>query len=86
MKKPTLEEVILAFNVKLNDLDKSKEEAERFINHYESIGWMVGKNSMKKWVFSVLNWIKNIDKFDTRKKPEEDKSHIMKSSFKPTKE
>ena len=28
----------------------------RFINHYESNGWMVGKNRMKNWQATVRNW------------------------------
>ena len=71
MKKPTFEEVTLAFNDRLNNWEQAKEEAERYINHYESIGWIVGKTPMKKWRFSVLNWIKNIDKYNQSKQPEE---------------
>lgn len=39
-------------------------EAEKFINYYESNGWMVGKNKMKKWEAAAENWIKNISKFN----------------------
>jgi hypothetical protein len=31
-------------------------EAERFVNFYESKGWMVGKNKMKDWRAAVRNW------------------------------
>ena len=31
-------------------------DAERFVDHYESNGWMVGKNKMKDWKASVRNW------------------------------
>ena len=31
-------------------------DAERFIDHYESNGWMVGKNKMKDWQAAVRNW------------------------------
>lgn len=30
--------------------------AERFLNHYESNGWMVGKTKMKDWKAAVRNW------------------------------
>jgi len=30
--------------------------AERFFNHYESNGWMVGKNKMKKWQAAIGKW------------------------------
>lgn len=33
-------------------------DAERFVNHYESNGWMVGKNKMKNWQAAVRNWVK----------------------------
>ena len=31
-------------------------DPERFINFYESKGWMVGKNKMKEWKAAVRNW------------------------------
>lgn len=31
--------------------------AQKFIDFYESKGWMVGKNKMKDWKASVRNWI-----------------------------
>ena len=31
-------------------------DAERFIDFYESKGWMVGRNKMKDWKASVRNW------------------------------
>lgn len=31
-------------------------DAERFIDFYESKGWMVGKNRMKDWRAAVRNW------------------------------
>ena len=31
-------------------------DAERFVDHYESNGWMVGKNNMKDWKAAVRNW------------------------------
>jgi hypothetical protein len=33
-------------------------EIDKFINFYESKGWMVGKNKMKDWKAAVRNWIK----------------------------
>lgn len=33
-------------------------DAERFINHYTSNGWMVGKNKMKDWKAAVRTWEK----------------------------
>lgn len=34
-------------------------DAERFINFYESKGWMVGKNKMKDWKAAVRTWAKD---------------------------
>lgn len=31
-------------------------DAEIFINHYESVGWVVGKSKMKNWKAAVRNW------------------------------
>ena len=31
-------------------------DAERFINYYESNGWMVGRNKMKDWKATVRGW------------------------------
>ena len=36
-----------------------KVDAERFIDYYESNGWMVGKNKMKSWKAAVRNWSRN---------------------------
>ena len=38
---------------------KPEEEAESFMDHYESNGWKVGgKSPMKSWKASVRNWLK----------------------------
>lgn len=42
-----------------------KVDAEAFVNFYESKGWMVGKNKMKKWQSAVANWARR----DAEKKP-----------------
>ena len=31
-------------------------DPERFVNYYTSIGWRVGKNTMKNWKAAVANW------------------------------
>jgi Helix-turn-helix domain len=35
-----------------------KIDSERFIDFYQSKGWMVGKNKMKDWRAAVRNWEK----------------------------
>jgi len=51
---PTLEEVKVYCIERKNNVD-----AEKFIDFYESKGWMVGKNKMKQWKAAVRNWEKN---------------------------
>lgn len=49
--KPTRQEIQDFIN--LNSLIVN---ADYFINHYESNGWKVGKNSMKDWKATLRNW------------------------------
>jgi len=48
---PTFEEVSNYCIERNNSVD-----IEKFINFYESKGWMVGKNKMKSWKASVRTW------------------------------
>ena len=48
---PTLEEVQAYCIERNNNVDP-----QRFIDHYTSNGWMVGKNKMKDWKASVRTW------------------------------
>lgn len=34
-------------------------DPERFVDFYESKGWMIGKNKMKSWKAAVRTWVKN---------------------------
>ena len=52
--KPTVEEVRAYCKERNNNVD-----AEKFISHYDSNGWMVGKSSMKDWKGAVRTWEKN---------------------------
>lgn len=67
---PTLEEV------KAYCLESGHRiDAERFIDYYESNGWMVGRNKMKDWKAAVRNWAKRDDekpKKEERRDPYED--------------
>jgi hypothetical protein len=62
--RPLLEELKIYFTQ-----NKSQHiEAEKFYNHYESNGWLVGgKTPMKNWKASVNNWILNSVKFSNGK-------------------
>lgn len=51
---PTIEEIRAYIQEKGYNVD-----AERFFYHYESNGWMIGKNKMKNWKMAVGTWSKN---------------------------
>lgn len=48
---PTLEQVTSYCSERQNNIDP-----QRFIDFYESKGWMVGKNKMKDWQAAVRTW------------------------------
>ena len=50
-KKPSFEDVQAYCNDSGYRID-----VDRFINYYESNGWMVGRNKMKDWKAAVRNW------------------------------
>lgn len=49
--KPTLEEVKTYCLERKNNIDP-----EQWFNHYEAVGWTVGKNHMKDWKAAVRTW------------------------------
>lgn len=51
---PTLKEVESYIKAQKYDMD-----ASRFVDFYQSKGWMVGKNKMKDWEAAVRNWSKD---------------------------
>ena len=53
-QKPTLQEVADFCRERGNNIDP-----EAFIAHYESNGWMVGRNKMKNWRQAVITWEKS---------------------------
>jgi len=58
---PQVDDVIEHFTKSgFNGMD-CRSEAERFINFYESKGWMVGKNKMKNWKAACSNWLKRME-------------------------
>jgi hypothetical protein len=57
---PKLSDVKLFFV----SLGTEESEAERFFNHFQSNGWLVGgKSKMKNWQASAKNWIMNLQSF-----------------------
>lgn len=70
--KPTLQEITKVMAVKIREKYGSNvqdalinDQAESFLNYYESNGWRVGKNPMKNWHCAIGNWIKNIKTYST---------------------
>ncbi|HCN10807.1 MAG TPA: transcriptional regulator [Chryseobacterium sp.] len=60
---PEFSEVQIYFEEK----DSTKLEAEKFYNHYESNGWLVGgKSKMKNWQAGARNWLLNSKKFNSQ--------------------
>ena len=53
---PSLDEVRAYCEERGNNVDP-----ERFIDFYESKGWMIGKNKMKDWKAAVRTWEKPMD-------------------------
>ena len=52
--KPTVDDVKAYCQERQNNIDP-----QQFIDHYESNGWKVGRNSMKDWKAAVRTWEKN---------------------------
>jgi DNA-binding transcriptional MocR family regulator len=46
------------------EIGSSNEEAEKFMDYYNSNGWKIGKNPMKDWKASARNWMKRSDNFN----------------------
>lgn len=65
---PTLEQVQDYCKERNNNVD-----AERFIDFYESKGWMVGKNKMKDWKACVRTW----EKRDAKPAPKQEEDNLL---------
>jgi hypothetical protein len=57
-------ELVMAF---FKDKQIPLVEAEKFYNHFQSNGWLVGgKSKMKDWKAAARNWIINAEKFTNK--------------------
>jgi hypothetical protein len=57
---PDWQKVVAFFNLK----NASLVDAEKFFNHFQSNGWLVGgKSKMKDWQAAARNWLLNAVKF-----------------------
>lgn len=61
---PTKEEVFDYMIEKKVQEFTAKKESEKFFNHYESNGWMVGRTKMKKWKSAVSGWITRMNNYN----------------------
>jgi len=52
--KPSLDDLVNEFSGRV---DNPQTQAQKFLSHYESNGWKVGRNPMKSWKHAVTNWI-----------------------------
>lgn len=67
---PTYDDV-LNFMIEINGLaknvfthDRLITESKNFFNHYESVGWVVGRAKMKDWHAAIRKWLNNSVKFE----------------------
>jgi|GEM_PF-3779135 len=54
--KPTIDEILTYMQERNHN---SRDEAERFFDYWESIGWVRNRTPMKDWKSSVRTWLKN---------------------------
>ena len=71
---PNLDEVIVYFKEKKGTVS----EANKFFNHFESNGWMVGgRAKMKNWKAAARNWITRSEEFHSQKlSPAQQRLHV----------
>jgi hypothetical protein len=75
---PILEDILPFFKEKNN----SEIEAQKFYNHFQSNGWLVGgKSKMKDWRAAARNWMLNANKFQSKTNSPQP-NHLQTSNFK----
>lgn len=57
-QKPTIAELSSYISERVA-AGKPAIDPERFLSHYESVGWLIGKSPMKDWRAAVRTWEKN---------------------------
>jgi hypothetical protein len=60
-KKPSVQELTEYFTGRGMEAASAKAEGEKFLNHYESVGWVIGKSRkpMKSWPGAAATWYSN---------------------------
>ena len=74
--KPSISEIQEYCNERKNNIN-----AEKFFNHYESNGWMVGRNKMKDWKACVRTWEQNQKKYGQTSQKGFDNSKLNDRDF-----
>ena len=75
---PIFEEILPFFKEKNN----SEIEAQKFYNHFQSNGWLVGgKAKMKDWKAAARNWMLNANKFQPKSNTPQP-NHLQTSNYK----
>lgn len=73
---PTFDEVSAYCRERQNSVDP-----EKFIDFYQSKGWMVGRNRMKDWKAAVRTWEKRSKENSNQKSQELDSFYAMAAEF-----
>lgn len=64
-KPPSLDQVYNYMSEKGLNNFLANNESQKFINHYTSNGWKVGKNKMKNWKSAVSQWISRMKDYQS---------------------
>ena len=64
------------------DPHQAKEQAQRFVNYYQSNGWKVGRNPMQDWQAAANNWLLNAKDYCNQAERNH-KNDIMSPNFDP---
>lgn len=68
--KPTTKEIQDYLISRIGNSPKAALETNKFFDHYESIGWVVGKNKpMKDWKAAARNWISRMPDYANNGEP-----------------
>ena len=62
--KPTREEL----DLHAAKIGLAPSEVDKFVNHYESNGWKVGRNPMRSWSHALVNWKLNQQTYETHQR------------------
>lgn len=79
--KPTPEQLTGKFINKGLCFNEAQIEADKFISHYESNGWKVGKNKMVSWPHAVNNWMNRKQESDNEKRNRYSKDNRTRGEF-----